>query len=566
MKRYGVAFACIICFIFLLFCPPLLLLAAEDDTADAADAGSSSSQEEEPPLYRILCISSYSLSHATVPEMLSGIEEGLSGVPYEIDYEFMDSQNFYKREDVTSFYHYVAYKMKHHVAYDLVITCDDSALRFWKNNRNELFAKLPMIFVGVNSASDAATSAKLPSVTGVAEVPDYIGTLDLMHELFPDRTMVYAIVDGSVSGRGEYAQFREILKEYDELPCQLLLTDDYSTEGLKKALAHIPSDAMILYLDFMQDADGTTYSDVEASELLYENAIGIPIFRTTSPNIGYGVLGGKMYSYSAAGKTAGEMAADVLSGKKEISDIPLVADAVTEYIFDQVIMDEYGISEFDLPPNTTIVNPHRNPITFYKENPVQSNLILIIIAILFAITGILIVSNRQREMLVNTDFLTQIPNRHYIQARTSAVIARKQPFAILMMDIDHFKSINDTLGHATGDELLAGVASRLKGLSTRGVLFARIGGDEFMALITGRAMSTADQLCANVVKQVTQAYHLSTGELHVTTSVGLAAYPEHCSDPNSLNAYADSALYYVKEHGRNGYQIYSNQCSFIEPE
>ena len=251
------------------------------------------------------------------------------------------------------------------------------------------------------------------------------------------------------------------------------------------------------------------------------------------------------------------MAAQVLSGEKNISDIPIVEEAVTEYIFDQNIMDEYDIHSSDLPINATIINPHWNLITFYMENPLLSNLIIIIIVILIGIMGILLVSNHQRAQIINTDFLTQIPNRHYIQARLAAAVVRKSPFGILMMDVDHFKTINDTLGHAIGDELLAGVAERLKELSSNQVLFARIGGDEFMALITGKTLSNADAFCAEVVKKITEVYVLSSGTLHITTSVGFAAFPAHCDDPSALNAYADSALYYVKEHGRNGYHIFS---------
>ena len=542
--------------LLIIFISLLTLTFAHPVTAAAA-------RDDAPHVYHILCICSYSLAYTTVPDMIEGLTDGLSGISSSVDYEFMDAKNFYKPEDVSAFYDFISYKLKDGPAYDLLIVCDDNAMRFWTNYHNDLFPDLPMIFLGVNNISDAQAAADLPNVTGIAEVPDVLGTLEVMHDLFPDRKKVVALVDGSITGRGEYALFQDVSSQYDEFTYQWILTDDYSTKGLAEAISRIPSDAMILYLDFMQDADGVSYSEQAASRLLYENAKNIPIFRTTFPNLGNGVLGGKMYSLYTAGKTAGETAAQVLSGEKNISEIPIVTDSAAEYMFDQNIMDEYNIHPSDLPMNATIINPHRTLISFYKENPLLSNLIIIVIVILIGITVILILLNHQRERIINTDFLTQIPNRHYIQARLSAAIARRAPFGILMMDVDHFKTINDTLGHAIGDELLAGVAERLRELSSSQVLFARIGGDEFMALITGKTLAHADEFCAEVVERVTEVYVLSSGTLHITTSVGLAAYPEHCPEPSELNAYADSALYYVKEHGRNGYQIYDSRCSAV---
>lgn len=518
---------------------------------------------DEPETYdnhlrKILCISSYALSNTTVSEQIDGLQTGLGDTPYRIDFEFMDAANHYSLADVLAFKKYISYKLTNGMGYDLLILCDDNALRFWFNNKESLFGDMPMIFLGVNNIKDAEAAADMIGVSGVAEVPDYLGTLELMHQLFPERTNVVAVVDGTYTGHGEYAFFEECSKQYDAFTYQKIITNDYSTDGLKDAIQRISDDSMILYLDFTQDADGKVYSEEAASELLYDNAPNIPIFRTTSPNLGHGVLGGKMYSSYDAGKTAGEMARDFLTGQKKLSDIPIVEDPVTEYMFDYNIMHQYGIRERDLPIHSTIINEPRNIITFYKENTTISNLILVVIFLLIGLIAILALNNRKREQIINTDFLTQMPNRLYIQARISAAMEKKAPFGILMMDVDHFKTINDTLGHGVGDELLIGVASRLKALSSSRVIFARIGGDEFMALITGSVLKDPTSFCEQLIAQITEIYSLSSGPVHITASVGLAIYPDRCKDIAHLQEDADLTLYHVKEHGRNGFYIYDD--------
>ena len=219
-------------------------------------------------------------------------------------------------------------------------------------------------------------------------------------------------------------------------------------------------------------------------------------------------------------------------------------------------MDKFHLSLRDLPEGSTIINEHPSLIKFYKENTLLSNLILIIIAMMIAIITILFMSNRRRERLINQDFLTQMPNRLYINAKLRQTIDRREAFGLLMMDVDHFKTINDTLGHPIGDELLIEVAKRLKKLSSGHLQIARIGGDEFMALLLGKSVNEAEAICQRILASIKEEYLLSSGPLNITASLGCALYPNHTDDPTKVMNYADAALYEVKERGRNGYQLF----------
>lgn len=505
--------------------------------------------------YRIVCICSYNYSYSTVPEQLRGFIDGLGGISYDIDYEFMDSKNFYRPDDLQEFYDFIDYKVTHSEDYDLVVVSDDNALRFWKNYRDKLFKGIPTIFLGINNLADAQSADEMDLVTGIAEVPDYNASFKLMQEMFPKRSHVVAVVDGSITGRGEYALFLDTSAQYPSLTYSVINTADYSHAGLIDALHKLGSDDIILYLDFLEDGDGNIYTERTASTLLYDNAPSVPIFRVSSANIGYGVLGGIVYSHYDAGVLAGEMAAKIANGTP-LSDIPMVDTPITTSIFDQDIMDEFDLSERDLPEGATVINEHPSLVKFYRENTLLSNLILVIIAMMIAIITILFLSNRRRERLINQDFLTQMPNRLYINAKLQQTIDRREPFGLLMMDVDHFKTINDTLGHPIGDELLIEVARRLKKLSSGQLQIARIGGDEFMALLLGKSVGEADAICNRILTSIKEEYMLSTGPLNITASLGCALYPNHTDDPTKVMNFADAALYEVKERGRNGYQLF----------
>ncbi len=510
----------------------------------------------EADVYHILLLSSYNYSYSTVPQIMSGFTEGLGTISYDIDYEFMDSKKFYTQKDIEAFYDYLQYKMQRVLPYDLIVVCDDNALRFWRNYQSELFGETPMIFLGINNVKDAEMVAELPYVTGIAEIADYQSNYELMHHLFPKRTKVVAVVDGSVTGNGEYALFLETSAAYPVFEYSVINTGDYSGEGLKRAFQKIGPDTIILYLDFLEDADGTIYTERTASTLIYENAPDTPIFRISTANMGYGVLGGIIYSHKDAGIRAGEMAVEILKGKSP-EELPLVTDTFASPLFDQALLDRFHIKGDALPEGSKILNEHWSLKKFYLENTLLANMILLVIFLLTSFIAILFYMFWKRDQLTKQDFLTKMPNRLYINERMKKAIEKRETYGIVMIDVDHFKTINDTLGHPVGDELLISVAGRLKGLSSSRLKIARIGGDEFMALILGDKTEEAEEICREIQKKIKLPHNLSTGPMNITASIGCALYPLHTEDPNRVLHLADEALYEVKEEGRDGYRVYS---------
>ena len=171
-------------------------------------------------------------------------------------------------------------------------------------------------------------------------------------------------------------------------------------------------------------------------------------------------------------------------------------------------------------------------------------------------------AEEQVKHLAFHDPLTNLPNRLLFNDRLTLAVAQahrhSQRLAVLFLDLDRFKVINDSLGHSVGDELLRQVAERIQESVREGDTVARLGGDEFTLLVPG---ITAEEDAAKIARKICDAIHapfwIDGRELFVTTSVGVSVYPSDGHDAETLVRNADSAMYRAKEQGRDNYQLYT---------
>ena len=162
------------------------------------------------------------------------------------------------------------------------------------------------------------------------------------------------------------------------------------------------------------------------------------------------------------------------------------------------------------------------------------------------------------------DQLTGLPNRQAFLERLHEAFASSTrgagAFAVLYLDLDGFKDVNDTLGHAEGDRLLQAVAARLKSNVRGNDITARFGGDEFAVLQTGpNDPSDAGVLAAELTKRLAAPFQLDGNEVHVTASIGISFYDPRIADPEAMLTQADLALYRAKEEGRDRYCFHSTE-------
>ncbi len=514
----------------------------------------------EEKTYRVLCILSYNYSYDIVPYETDGIEAGLNekeyGIKYSITYESMDSKVYYTPEDIEKFSDYLSYKLQNGKSYDVVIVTDDTALRFAMNHRTTLFNGIPIVFMGINTLSDAQSAAALEDVTGVAEVPDLESNYNLMKRIFPEKDTIVAIVDGTTTGQGEYVQFMRFISEHPDQKYMILNTSRYSQNGVKEYLNKLDENCIIFYFDFGEDGDGNNYNLESGAKFISENAPDVPIFRSSSANIGNGVLGGVSYSFYDAAKVAGEMAAEILTGT-DPAEIEMVSDMFTIPYFEQSEMDYFEIKKSMLPQNSEIINEKYTAKVWYEQNTVLANLVFLICILLLTIIIMLAISNRKRQRIINTDSLTGIANRFCANKTFKSYVAMQEMFGVIMVDVDYFKQVNDNNGHKIGDEVLQGVAKRLDAVAAENnAIAARIGGDEFMILALEHDSKSCKAMCERVQDDMDEPIHTSGGDVKITLSMGGAVYPDDTDDASKVMNLADSALYIVKKNGRNDYNMY----------
>ena len=178
-------------------------------------------------------------------------------------------------------------------------------------------------------------------------------------------------------------------------------------------------------------------------------------------------------------------------------------------------------------------------------------------------------TDQRIAFLAHHDALTGLANRAALTQKIEEAAARQrrrgEPFSVLLLDLDRFKQVNDTLGHPAGDTLLTEVAGRLTGLLRETDLLARLGGDEFAIIQAGEAdqRAAASGLAARIIEAFGQPFEIEGGDIGIGTSIGIALAPEHATGADNLLKMADLALYRAKSGGRNGYRFFDPEMSEV---
>ena len=174
----------------------------------------------------------------------------------------------------------------------------------------------------------------------------------------------------------------------------------------------------------------------------------------------------------------------------------------------------------------------------------------------------LVISEEKNKQLAHKDTLTGLPNRNALDKaiNKNILMPGNDKFAVFFIDLDRFKDVNDTKGHAQGDKLLNIIASRLGNTIRDNDSVFRFGGDEFVAIIN---FSTANShkvrdIAERLIKVIADPISLDNTEVYVTASIGISTYPKNAKDAESLVKFADTAMYKAKKEGKNQYLFYQD--------
>ena len=283
--------------------------------------------------------------------------------------------------------------------------------------------------------------------------------------------------------------------------------------------------------------------------------------------IGGGILGGNVVSMHKSGELAAQMAVDIMNGKL-VSSIAVAEDSAQTYCVDALVMQKFGIKLSVLPEGTEIIN---RKTSFFERNREALIPGCILISSLAIVIIWAMIDNYRRRLLMNElessrkimesasqhDFLTGIPNRSKFMADLEALVEKKKPCTVIMIDIDDFKKINDTLGHTAGDEALTQVAARLKEMESQILTPYRYAGDEFIIILESSQSKIVEKTAYQCRQVFTSPFILNGNKAKICGSIGIASYPKDTENVEQLIIDADDAMYQVKKNGKNDFAFYS---------
>ena len=518
---------------------------------------------------RILFISSYTDDFPTVALQKKGISEVFDSVNnIQIDTQYMDMKNYDTTQNENNFYVSLKYKLTRCKKYDLILLGDDSALRFAVKHQEELFKNTPMVFFCVNDLNTARSAGDNPYITGIVEELYIRETLAIATKMQPKAKQIIGIYDDTPTGYGDLQQFMALEKTYPEYTFKTIDTSLCTWKQYAEQLEALGDDTILLYMDSFTDVNGNSYTMNEGIRYTVAHA-HIPIYRSSHGGVGDGFLGGKMVSYEESGKSAAMMARSILSGT-DITTIPIRENGDGKYYFDNKIIQKYHIDRRMIPTGAVIINAGESFFVKYKK---YMMLIIIVSLVLFIVVLTVLWDNiRQRHYRkeleskeahiryqAEHDYLTGLPNRQSAIFHLSSLLEKKSSVSLIALDVDDFKGINDSIGHAFGDAVLIEIGERLDRMMKKMDIFAsRFGGDEFL-LITSVVSPEETSLYVNRVRQELGRPFLYHDQVHlISTSMGVASSVNGEYSAPELLANADLAMYACKHSGKNKYAYFDN--------
>lgn len=542
----------------------------------------------------VLILNSYHPQYLWTQQLVEGAIGELTRVvpPENIHVEYMDSRRFsdddeHLRRTLYLFEHaYQKFKP------DLILTSDDAALNFIVDYGQTLFADIPVVFAGVN-VLDKQKLADFPHITGIKEGMEIGGNLQLIRQLQPDINKIYILGDSTGLGRemaNKALEYREQwLANSDTANIELEVLTDYSMAQFRQQSGKFDQQTAILILAIHQDNSGHYFS-YEYDLPLLTKASNAPVYGMWGGGliINHGAVGGMLNNPLEHGTSAAKMAVSILNGTS-VRSVPIQERSLFEPHFNYHQLQRFAIDESSLPATSKVVF---KPTTFYQRHAIVVNVTLVIFALLNVIILLLSRNLKQRianeayleifnqqletqvqqrtyelekqkaqsEFLANHDALTGLPSQRLFTERfklaKSYAERHQSKVVVLFIDLDGFKAVNDTHGHDAGDVLLQHVAKQI-GVAIRDMDTAcRMGGDEFLVILSELNNIQQAQNCANrILKAVNEPMTYQQISLSVGCSIGGAIYPDDATDLDPLRKTADLRMYAVKQSGKNGIKL-----------
>ena len=556
-----------------------ILIAAIIELVRVAKTDDLSSSVQRPTMvnHKVLFLCSYNSLYFTYDDQITGLKETLYPAGVEFDVVYMDTKNFGTDKDILDFHDFLKERLKKDMGYEAVIIGDDDALRFALQYQQELFNGLPMVFFGINDADFAKMAATNPYVTGFYEKDYLTDCINMALNIFPDRKELVALHDNSAAGAADKEVFYSYVERYQGYKFRDINTAELTQEELVEELKTLDEDnTILLYMTCYSDKFGNTYSMLDRTNTVVRYT-DVPILRNYSGGREQGVLGGTYMDFRCQARDAALIILDVLEKGTDIATIPVDMDTPSKTQFNYALMKKYGVKERMLPAATEYINKPEDFIERYQE-VIPVALLIVLALLILVVTSNMAVKQQKmdNEQLVKSkeeleksrnklryqaehDELSNLLNRRTIVETLGRNFKNEDIYSVMMIDIDGFKDINENYGHSMADYIIKYLSKELKQMADeRGWTVGRYGGDEFIALISGKNLEFDSEEIRKVLEVYRKPIVIGEETLNLSASIGVSN-SDGSSFPEQHIINAEIAMYEAKEHGRNTAFVYADE-------
>ncbi|WP_319585250.1 response regulator [uncultured Desulfobulbus sp.] len=314
------------------------------------------------PKVQVLLLNSYHQGFRWTDELTTSIASTLSaGLPeVELHIEYMDTKRQYDEAIMAVIRQSLSLKYRVQQP-DVIITSDDDAFNFIKQFHDDLFPGVSVVFCGVNSVPSALQAPK-GLFAGIVETLDIKDNIGLALHLFPRTAEIVFLSDGTPTGLGTRQMAIEAEQSYPGVRFTYMNGENLATEEMLTQLMGLGEGSVVLAPAWYKDARGKVFDNIEIYSRIAA-ASPVPVFITSSANLGLGVFGGKVNSGAAQGHYAADLALRILRGQVIARDIPVETGSRNKYMFDSRQLTRFGIAENELPLDSVVLY---RPFSFYQ--------------------------------------------------------------------------------------------------------------------------------------------------------------------------------------------------------
>lgn len=504
-------------------------------------------------------------------EWTDQISEGIRSVfPYKdevkIYYEYLDTKRNYSKKYYDKLISLYREKARI-IDFDAIIVSDNAAFNFILEYGEELYPNTPVVFCGVNNLNQERLNNH-GDICGIVERAEHRQTLNLILKLHPNLNKLIIINDQTLTGRNIKEELKVILKEYQE-ELDYEIWDTFTIEELQQRLIEMDRNNVIYLLVLNRDKNGNFISYNQGIDKIKEVSKN-PIYGAWDFYLGKGIVGGRLISAQAQGREAALMAKEIINGQNDFC-AKIVQNTANNYLFDYLELQKYDISQAELPAEGRIVN---QPEPFLERNYryliwglifLSAVIVILLIIFYFKYKERQKIEKMNRELeqkveertkklrkMVITDELTNLFNRRRILELLEIELEKakryKRDLALIMIDLDFFKKINDSLGHQFGDKVLKKIGEIMQQNTRNLDLVGRYGGEEFLLILPETNLEKA-ALVAEKLRQKIKKSDIEGLDFKLTASFGAVQYEGESS--HQLIKRADDLLYKAKKEGRD---------------